>query len=470
MPEHEPPTPLRTASATGGTSKTSTPGNTAPSGAQATGRRTFEVADGELLAKQLQRAVQRRAEGSQHERTLARDVTGMVKMFEVLVETLLTPATVRIEAAIADPAGDFNAVVDSIPETQLNAMAGFKAWLNKIVTPISGERFAYLAANIMLVSKHARGARKEALRLLKAMLQDKDTALRMILKPVQAVIVPRNKQMTELDEFRSLLTSDSGKGPGKTFDGREWAHVRGVGNVVAGGKTYAAITEENLLGGAPDAKVFDAPKNAAGVVVGSAATPGGSYTVGYSTTTHEFAHVLHANGLSADQKKIVKKHYDLKRAATTGEVGLVKNVWPDGPRVSPTAPASWTTAGWTDATRLTHLAGLTDDARRVYECYSSQNEFEYFAQTANAYLGTNLGTDPTTGRPRNNGRAWIAVNEPTEMMDLLDLLFKNTTVNDINANGTLKTSGLCTNPAPAPVTPPTPPATPPVTPPTGGTP
>jgi len=470
MPEHEPPTPLRTASATGEKPKTSTPGNTSPSGTQATGRRTFEVADGELLATQLQRAVQRRAERSPHERTLARDVTDIVKMFEALAETLFTPATVRIEAAIADASGDFNAVVDSIPESQLNAMAGFKAWLAKIVTPISAERFAYLAANIMLVSKHARGARKEALRLLKATLQDKDTALRMILKPVQAVIVPRDKQMTELDEFRSLLTSDSGKGPGKTFDGREWAHVRGVGNVEANGKTYAAITEENLLGGAPDAKVFDAPKNAKGEVVGSAGTPGGSYDVGYSTTTHEFAHVLHANGLSDDQQKIVKKHYDLKRAATTGEVGLVKNVWPDGPRVRPTAPASWTTAGWTDATRLTHLAGLTDDARRVYECYSSQNEYEYFAQTANAYLGTNLGTDPTTGEPRNNGRAWIAANEPTEMMDLLDLLFKNMTVNDINADGTLKTSGLCTNPAPAPVTPPTPPGTPPVTPPAGGTP
>jgi hypothetical protein len=358
--------------------------------------------------------------------------------------------TQQVEAALADPKADFNAVVDRIPEGQLNAMSGFNAWLAKILPAASAERFAYLAASIMLVSRYAPAGRKEALRLISAMLQDKDVALRMILKPVKAVIVPRDKAMTELDEFRSLLTSDSGKGPGKTFDGREWAHVRGVGNVTVGTKVYAAITEENLLGGAPDAKVFDAPKNEKGEVVGSKGTPGGSYTVGYSTTTHEFAHVLHRQGLSDDQKKIITKHYAAKKAATTGKDGLVKNVWPDGPRVNPTAPKSWTDAGWTDEKRIEHLAGLADDARRVYENYSSQNEAEYFAQMANAYVGTNLGTDPTTGRPRNNGRAWIEANEPKEMLDLLDQLFKNVTVNDIEAGGALKAGGKCTNPAPKP--------------------
>jgi hypothetical protein len=77
---------------------------------------------------------------------------------------------------------------------------------------------------------------------------------------------------------------------------------------------------------------------------------------------------------------------------------------------------------------------------------------------ANAYLGTNLGTDPTTGRPRNNGRAWIEKNEPKEMLDLLDQLFKNTTVNDIEASGALKAGGKCANP-PKPAPPP--PAKPP---------
>ena len=371
---------------------------------------------------------------------------------------VFTSATQQVEAALADPKVDFRGVVDRIPEGQLNAMSGFNAWLQKILPTISAENFAYLAANIMLVSRYAPAGRKEALRLLSAMLQDKDVALRMILKPVKTVIVPRDRQMTDLDEFRTLLTSDSGKGPGKTFDGRQWAHVRGVGNVTVAGKVYAAITEENLLGGEPAAKVFDAPKNAKGEVVGTAGTVAGGYTVGYSTTTHEFAHVLHRQGLSDDQKKIITKHYDAKRAATTGKDGLVKNVWPDGPRVNPVAPQSWKDAGWTDEKRLEHLAGMGDGARRVYENYSSQNEAEYFAQMANAYVGTNLGVDPTTRQPRNNGRAWIEKNEPKEMLDLLDQLFKNTTVNDIEASGALKAGGKCANP-PKPAPPP--PAKPP---------
>jgi hypothetical protein len=369
-----------------------------------------------------------------------------------------TSGTQLVEAALADPKADFEKVVDSIPESQLNAMSGFNAWLAKILPSISAKRFAYLAANIMLVSRYAPKARKEALRLLRAMLQDKDTALRMILKPVKAVIVPRDRQMTDLDEFRSLLTSDSGKGPGKTFDGRQWAHVRGVGNVVVGTKVYAAITEENLLGGDPDPKVFEAPKDAAGKVAGTKGAVEGGYKAGYSTTTHEFAHVLHRQGLSDDQKKIITKHYNAKKAATTGKAGLVKNVWPDGPRINPSAPASWKDKGWTDEKRLDYLAGLADDARRVYENYSSQNEAEYFAQMANAYVGTNLGTDPTTGQPRNNGRAWIAANEDKEMLDLLDQLFKNTTVNEIEAGGALKAGGKCANP-PKPAPPP--PAKPP---------
>ena len=312
----------------------------------------------------------------------------------------------------------------------------------------------------MLVARYAPRARTEALRVLTAQLQDSETALRMITKPVQAVIVPRDRMMTDLDEFRSLLTSDSGGGPGNTFDGRQWAHVRGVGNVVVGDKTYAAITEENLLGGAPDAKTAAAPKDAKGKVVGTAGTPAPGYTTGYSTTTHEFAHVLHRNGLSAAEKKLISKHYAAKRKATETKTGLIDpNVWPDGPRISPTAPADWVALGWTDAKWVEKVTTIADASRKVYENYSAQNESEYFAQLSNAYLGTNLGTDPTTGQARNNGRAWIAANEDKEMLDLLDKVYKNQTVNSIDAAGKLTPGGLCTNPNPPP--PPPPPGPPP---------
>ena len=92
-----------------------------------------------------------------------------------------TSGTQQVEAALADPKADFKAVVDRIPEGQLNAMSGFNAWLQKILPTVSSENFAYLAANIMLVARYAPAGRKEALRLLSAMLHDKDSALRMIL-------------------------------------------------------------------------------------------------------------------------------------------------------------------------------------------------------------------------------------------------------------------------------------------------
>ncbi len=366
-------------------------------------------------------------------------------------EGVRTIDQVLVELAKAEKPEEFPGFVDVIPEARLHDLGNAAAWLKNVSTDLGDERFAALAARIMLVARHAPGARREALRLLTAQLQDPETALRMITKPLQVVIVPRGKKMTELDEFKSLLEADDGAGKGNTFDGRPWANVRGVGTVVAGGKTYAAITEENLLGGVPDAS-----------------TGGGGYTVGYSTTTHEFAHALHINGLNAAQKKLISKHFNAKRAATNTKATItLPNVWPDGPRVSPTAPTAWFAAGWTDDKWLEKVVSYSDKDRFKYENYSSQNDMEYFAQLSNAYLGTNLGTDPTTGQVRNNGRAWIAANEDKEMLDLLDKLYKNKTVNDIDAAGQLTPGGLCTNPNPAP--PPPPPGPPPPgAPPPGG--
>jgi hypothetical protein len=348
-----------------------------------------------------------------------------------------------IELAGKEKKEEFAGFVDVLPDTRQNDLRHCGSWLKGAAAKLGDDRFAALAARIMLISKYAPRARREALRVLTAQLSDQETALRMIAKPVQAVIIPRDKMMTDLDEFKSLLTSDSGGGPGNTFDGRPWKHVRGVGNVVVGDKTYAAITEENLLGGVPDASTQPA-----------GTTPAG-YTTGYSTTSHEFAHVLHRNGLNEKEKKLIAKHYAAKRTATSTKAGLVDpHVWPDGPRVSPTAPASWVAAGYTDDKWLDKLLTIAEGSRKVYENYSSQNDSEYFAQLSNAYLGTNLGTDPTTGAARNNGRAWIVANEDTEMLELLDKVYKHKTVNDIDASGALTAGGLCTNPDPKPAPPP----------------
>ncbi|MEA2134046.1 MAG: hypothetical protein QOC68_1955 [Solirubrobacteraceae bacterium] len=369
-----------------------------------------------------------------------------------------TSATQLIEAAAVSKTGNWRTVIDGIPEARLHELAGFHAWLDKMEPQLSSWRFAYLAAAIMVVSTHVPAARKEAMRLISAELGDKDVAMRMVKKPVQAVIVPRDKQMTELAEFKSLATDDSGGGPGNTFDGRPWAHVRGVGNVLVGSNVYAAITEENLLGGDPDPKVFEERKDGTGAVTVPAGAAQGGYTEGYSTTTHEFAHVLHGYGLSDDDKKVISKAYEARRTATSGSASKLTKKWVDGPRVSPTAPKTWKAAGWTDKKWLKHLNGLTDDARRVFECYASQSDYEYFAQLSNAYLGTNMGSDATTGQARRNGRAWIKANEPKEMLALLDRLYQNKTVNDLKSDGRLKLGGKCANP---PKPPPGPPGAPP---------
>jgi hypothetical protein len=358
----------------------------------------------------------------------------------------------------ADPDVDFAQAVMAADSEKLNALVTNAAFLGTMRTKLTADRFGLLAAAILLISRHAPAARTEALRVLAVMYADKGTAFRMLAKPFRTVIVPRNKQMTELDEFKSLLTNDSGKGPGRTFDGRWWAHTRGVGDVVADGKHYAAITEENLLGGAPDATVFAAPRGPAGTP-GTAGDVAGGYAPGYSTTTHEMAHAIHRYGLRADQKTVITSAYRKKRAAsaTAATIGTVQ--WSDGPRVNPTAPAIWLLFS-DNAAYLAWLAGLRDDARRPYENYASQSEEEYFAQAANAYVGTNTGTDTTTGQPRNNGKAWVQANEP-DLFPLLDELFKGKLINELEADGKLKAGGTCTNPPlppPAPAPPPRAPA------------
>ena len=114
---------------------------------------------------------------------------------------------------------------------------------------------------------------------------------------------------------------------------------------------------------------------------------------------------------------MIAKAYADRRAATSGSVTKLTKRWVDGPRVSPTAPKNSKDAGWTDRKWLQHLNGLTDAARKPFECYAAQTDAEYFAQLSNAYLGTNMGIDPTTGQPRKNGRAWIKAHEPKEIVD-----------------------------------------------------
>ncbi|MGW1469611.1 hypothetical protein ACWCPT_35335, partial [Streptomyces sp. NPDC002308] len=110
---------------------------------------------------------------------------------------------------------------------------------------------------------------------------------------------------------------------------------------------------------------------------------------GYSSVTHELAHLVH-DALSADDRAQIEAVWENKRARGASVP------WPDGVR-------------------------LDLDGRRV-DNYASTSADEYFAQLSNAYLGTNHGTDAATGRPRNNGAAYVRLHE-RELLPLLERLY-----------------------------------------------
>jgi len=348
-------------------------------------------------------------------------------------------AAAGFEEELAEDNSNLQEVMDMMGEINLNALRHNDDFCDGMQERLSGEQFTLLAAAMILNSSYAPAARQEALRVLTAQLGDPDVARRMLDRDVEAVIVPRNQKMTDLDEFQSLRTR-------QTFDGRWWAHVRGVGNVRVGSRIYVALAEENLLGGAPDPGVFDA-------IPGTrvpAETPQGGYTEGYSTTTHELAHGIHQQGLSRQDERLIERAYEAKAEETDDAPALFENHWVDGPRVSLIAPADRAATGESDAQWQTHVDGLSHRQRKSFECYAAQNDHEYFAQLSNAYLGANTGLEPTTLQPRNNGRGWVEANESDDMLALLDRIYRNQTVNEVESSGELTAGGRRTNPLPPP--------------------
>lgn len=254
-------------------------------------------------------------------------------------------------------------------------------------------------------------ARAEALRVLGAMLGNNVAMIKGLLENnLEVIVIPRDKGMTVLEQFKSLRGNI-------THDGRTWEPIRGVGNVVdqtlggklsqfqelkkakesrkgpgaivaidpRKGKVYTAVTEENLLGG---------PTTAPGA---------GCYATGYSTTTHEFAHSIHKYGLNTADRGTIDKCYKMRLNQPETEE------WVDGPR---------------------KIGNQT--------CYAAQTVNEYFAQLSNAWLSTNAGTDPFTHRTRNNGKQWVLDHEPRMMSDLLERIYGNKALEDLNPAVILK--------------------------------
>lgn len=223
------------------------------------------------------------------------------------------------------------------------------------------------------------GAREEAIRILTSQLRSPAIAKKLLQGDVLVVIVPKNALMTDLPEFAAQRGQ-------YTFDGRPWDTTRGLGG------QNTAIAEENLMGSdvsseshmtrkgwANQAEYDDDTSKGVDTHKTTDFNPG-VYCSGYSTTNHEFFHTIHSYGLSKADSDAIWKLYNAKKS-------LPRTVeWADGPR---------------------QLQDGTDS-----ENYSSSTHYEYFAQTGCAYQGTNVGTDPYTSRPRNNGKKWVEDNEP----------------------------------------------------------
>ncbi|MER6415346.1 hypothetical protein [Streptomyces humidus] len=164
------------------------------------------------------------------------------------------------------------------------------------------------------------------------------------------------------------------------------AELRGV---VDEEHRIVVIPEENLLGEATTAL-------------------GGErhYADGYSVVTHETAHAVYLFGLDERQQAVVHDAYTMRMRRDPSVE------WADGPRL--------------------------DTDNKVVDNYASRDVLEYFAQTSNAYLGTNHGVDPYTGRARNNGAEWVRNTESDRMVTLLESLY-GTTPQDLSANPVTQT-------------------------------
>ncbi|MEV5492959.1 hypothetical protein AB0L47_34150 [Streptomyces bobili] len=223
-------------------------------------------------------------------------------------------------------------------------------------------------------------ARMQLTRLLAAMLSDPDTAARIRDSAVRVVVIPRDVPVTDLlnsaepahaphhalhetpngvERAESAESAESAEDMRDTSGAQAAGLPRGLTLPRAG---LVAVSEENLLGEHTTTdphRPFQAE--------------------GYSSVTHELAHMIHHFGLTPQDRRLVQSAFEAKtRAGDTAQ-------WADGPLTGP------------------------DSTTRNY---SSRSAEEYFAQVTNAYLGANHGHDPHTGLLRNNGAPWVHANEP----------------------------------------------------------
>ncbi|WP_141960105.1 hypothetical protein [Actinoallomurus bryophytorum] len=216
---------------------------------------------------------------------------------------------------------------------------------------LSGREFASIAAPLLI--EIPRGveqpvsARRGLEAILTRMLVNPEVAKNVLLSGAQVWVIPRNESLTSLPPWHARAGTDDG--------------LRGI-SIRNSGMT--AVSEENLLG--EERSIGDGP----------------GHDEGYSSVTHEIAHLIYNVGLTDAQRQQITDWYGRKlRLSQQGS----DTIWPDG------------------RYQDTNRPGETN--------YSATNEREFFAQLVNVYLGTNTGFDPATYLHRNNGPAYVEQHE-----------------------------------------------------------
>jgi hypothetical protein len=189
----------------------------------------------------------------------------------------LSPARESLRRAVDDPgrpdAGTAQAPnsdrMEKVPRSFLHVPhhapppAGTATALATTETPLPAARL-HRSHGVGLVSYGADPrALDETARCIAAVTQDPDVARAMQREKVTVVVIPADRRLTDLPEFAELRGQ-------RTFDGRDWGEVRGVGGLrLDDGRLVVGVPEENLL-----------------------RSPGNSYQGDYDVTLHELAHVV----------------------------------------------------------------------------------------------------------------------------------------------------------------------------------
>ncbi|MGW1281418.1 hypothetical protein ACWD4V_31265 [Streptomyces tsukubensis] len=290
---------------------------------------------------------------------LTGELVALATELRALPEVAADPVRTLATRLPGMPTAERTKAIAGLTPDQRERLAAGPALVNALRSTLTPADFATTAADLIIQIPNGVhqpvSARESARTQVALLLHDPEVTSRLVRLGSRVVVVPRDRTVTSLEAFHDLKDATSS-------DGRCFHTMRGVATL------HAAISEENLLGEHTTiGRVKHLPD-------------------GYSATFHEVAHIVHRCGLDFAELGLINEVY--RATDRLGEAGA----WPDGALYS-----------YDEKT-----------GERKGPNYSSQNQYEFFAQLTNVYLRANTGNDPVTGAPRENGGPdWVKAKHPS---------------------------------------------------------